>query len=294
MMTPYDKADKRESSREEIHIHISSRSYFFGGNLKEVWRYRDLVLLFTKRTFSIYYKQTVLGPAWIFLNPIISSLIYMVVFGRIAGISTSGIPQILFYLTGNALWTFFASCVTNNASTFTDNAGLFGKVYFPRLTVPISNMLSSAIQFCVQISLSVILLVLYVAKGEVHPNWQAWFLIPLALLQLGMLGLGFGIIVSSLTTKYRDLTILVKFGVQLWMYITPVVYPLSTLHDGRIRNLVLLNPATASTEMFRYAFLGQGFVSMSWGIVSWVITAAITILGIMLFNRVEKTFMDTV
>ena len=203
------------------HTHISSRHRMLDLKLGEVWKYRDLIVLFTKRTFVVKYKQTILGPAWIFLNPLFSSIIYAVVFGGIAGIGTDGIPALLFYLCSNALWLFFSTCVVSNARTFTENANVFGKVYFPRLTMPISNMLSAVIQFGVQMILVMIVLIYYLIQGVVHPNWEAWVFIPLVLLNLGMFGMGCGIIVSSLTTKYRDLAVLVDFAVQLWMYATP-------------------------------------------------------------------------
>ena len=202
------------------HIHITSKPRRFSLNLKEVWQYRDLIVLFTKRSFKLTFKQTVLGPAWIFLSPLITSIIHTLVFGEIAGFGTDGIPKILFYFTSTALWTFYASCITQNASTFTANAGVFGKVYFPRLTIPISNMLSSLIRFGIQMLLVGAFLVFFLIRGEVHPNWAYWPLLPLVLLHLGVMGMGFGIIISSLTTKYRDLSILVGFGVQLWMYAT--------------------------------------------------------------------------
>lgn len=275
-------------------IHITAKHHWYEFNLKEVWQYRDLVVLFTKRTFALTYKQTVLGPAWIFLNPFITSLIYTFVFGGIAGMSTEGIPQILFYLCGNAIWVFFSSCVTKNATTFTANASVFGKVYFPRLTMPISNVLASVIQFGVQMILTIIFLTYYVITGEVHPNWTAWLLLPGVLVHLGLLGLGCGIIISSLTTKYRDLAILVNFGVQLLMYITPIVYPISQLGDGLMKTLLWINPVTAPVEVFRYAILGQGTIAPVYLTVSWGVTLVIVALGIMIFNRVEKTFMDTV
>ena len=276
------------------HTHISSKHRWFDLNLKEVWRYRDLIVLFTRRTFVLTYKQTVLGPAWIFLNPLISSIIYAFVFGGIAGIGTDGIPQILFYLCSNAIWIFFSSTVTKNAQTFTANAGVFGKVYFPRLAVPVSNVLASIIQFFVQMILVLVFLAYYVICGQVHPNWEAWLLIPLVLLHLGLLGLGCGIIISSLTTKYRDLAILVTFGVQLWMYATPIVYPLSQLGDGWMKTILLINPVTAPAEVFRYAVLGQGTIMPQYLALSWAITIVVVVVGVMIFNKVEKTFMDTV
>ena len=273
---------------------ITSEHKWFELNLKEVWKYRDLIWLFTKRSFVVTYKQTILGPLWIFLNPLISSLMYAFVFGGIAGIETDGIPQLLFYLSGNAVWAFFSSSLTKNASTFVSNAGVFGKVYFPRLTTPISNVLSSVIQFGVQMVLVLLFLIYYVVTGAVSPNWEAWLLIPAVLVHLGLLGLGFGIIISSMTTKYRDLSILVGFGVSLWMYATPVVYPMSTLGDGLMKTILMVNPVTQPVELFRYALLGVGTVDWTFYGLSWVLTILVTLLGIMIFNKVEKTFMDTV
>lgn len=279
---------------ELYHTHISSKRGVLELNIKEVWQYRDLIILFTKRTFQLTYKQTVLGPVWIFLNPFITSIIFTFIFGGIAGIETEGVPHILFYLCSNAIWTFFSSSVTKNASTFTANAGVFGKVYFPRLTIPVSNVLSSMIQFGVQMILVSMFLAYYIIIGKVHPNWLFCLFIPLVLIHLGIMGLGFGIIISSLTTKYRDLAILVTFGVQLWMYATPIVYPLSLLGNSRMKTFLLLNPVTMPIEVFRYAILGQGTISVPYLITSIVLTIAVALFGIVLFNRIEKTFMDTV
>ena len=273
---------------------ITSEHKWFQLNLKEVWAYRDLIWLFTKRSFVVTYKQTILGPLWIFLNPLISALMYAFVFGGIAGIETDGIPQLLFYLSGNAIWIFFSSSLTMNASTFVSNAHVFGKVYFPRLTMPISNVLSSVIQFIVQMILVLLFLAYYVATGAVSPNWESWLLIPVVLLHLGLLALGCGIIISSMTTKYRDLSILVGFGIQLWMYATPIVYPMSTLGDGLMKTILMVNPVTQPVELFRYALLGVGTVNWTYYGLSWALTIAVTVLGIMIFNKVEKTFMDTV
>lgn len=281
-------------SAEKYHKHISSEHNLFDLKLKEVWRYRDLIVLFTKRNFQVRYKQTILGPAWLFINPIISSLIYCFIFGGIAGISTGDVPQILFYMAGNAIWAFFSSSVNRNASTFTANAGVFGKVYFPRLTTPISNVLTSLMEFGIQMILVLAFIIYYMIVGAVHPNWAAWLLVPVVLLHLGMMGMGVGIIISSLTTKYRDLSILVTFAIQLWMYITPVVYPLSQAGGGWIRKVLLINPVTAPVELFRYAVLGSGEIMPFALLWSWVFTLAVTVFGIMIFNKVEKTFMDTV
>ena len=283
-----------EMQREKYHIHITSKSKWYELKLKEVWNYKDLIWLFTKRSFALTYKQTILGPAWIFLNPLISSLIHAFVFGGIAGIGTDGVPTILFYLCSNAIWNFFSTCVTQNASTFVGNAGVFGKVYFPRLTTPISNLLSAVIQFGVQLLLTLGFMVYYFAKGQVHPNWEAWIFIPIVLLHLGTLGLSFGVIISSLTTKYRDLAIVVTFGVSLWMYITPVVYPISAVGEGLMKTLFMINPVTPGIELLRYAILGQGAVQWGFYGISCGLTLVLFLCGVMIFNKVEKTFMDTV
>lgn len=278
----------------QYHTHLEPKNGWFDIDLKEVWRYRDLIWLFTKRSFILIYKQTILGPAWIILQPLMTTLIYTLVFGGIAGIPTDGIPQILFYMGGNAVWGFFAACLNKTASTFTGNAGVFGKVYFPRLVSPISTVLSSAINFFVQFAMFLAFWLYYVVTGQVSPNYIGILLLPVILVYLGLLGLGFGIIISSLTTKYRDLAMLVTFGVQLWMYITPVVYPISTLGEGGLRTVIMLNPVTCAVETFRWAFLGQGSVEpLYWGI-SVAVMAAVVTLGVIVFSKVEKTFMDTV
>ncbi len=283
-----------EISKPDYHIHISAKHRWFDLNLKEVWQYRDLIYLFTKRNFVVSYKQTILGPAWIFLTPLFSSIVQAFVFGGIAGIETDGIPMILFYLCSNAVWGFFSTCLTNNANTFTANAYVFGKVYFPRLTTPLSNILSSVIRFGIQMILVLLFMVYYLIGGQVHPNWLCWLVIPVELVHLGILGMGCGIIVSSLTTKYRDLSVLVGFGVSLWMYLTPIVYPLSMMAEGWTKNLIMVNPVTIPVELIRYAVLGKG--TMHWGFygLSWLMTLAVALLGIMIFNKVERTFMDTV
>ena len=285
---------ERNLHNKKQHIHISAQHKWFDLKLKEVWQYRDLIWLFTKRSFVVIYKQTILGPAWLFLNPLITSLMYAFVFGGIAKIGTDGAPQILFYLSGTAIWTFFSTCLTKNATAFTTNASLFGKIYFPRLTIPVSNILSSAIQFGIQFLMVMVFLIYFVITGEVSPNWWAFSLIPVVIIHLGLMGMGFGVIISSLTTKYRDLSILVGFGVSLWMYATPVVYPLSTLSDGWMQTVLLINPVTMPVEMFRFAVLGTGTIMPLYLAISWVVTVIVLLLGIMVFNKVERTFMDTV
>lgn len=275
------------------HVHISARHDLFDLKLKEVWQYRNLIFLFTKRSFAVSYKQTVLGPLWLFINPLLTSVMYVVLFGNIAKLSTDGVPQLLFYLSGNAIWGYFSSCVSGNASTFTGNARLFGKVYFPRLVIPLSQVLSSCIRFGIQMILVLILLAYYVTMGVVSPHWSAWLCIPVVLLHLGVMGMGFGIIISSMTTKYRDLSVLVGFGIQLWMYATPVVYPLSTVGEP-LRSIIALNPVTAPIELFRFAVLGTGTLQPGTMMLSWCITAAAALIGIIIFNKVERTFLDTV
>lgn len=276
------------------HTTITAKHSLFDLNLKELWQYRDLIALFVKKDLALIYKQTILGPAWILLNPFITTVIYTIVFGNIANLSTDGIPKILFYMAGNALWSFFAECINKTANTFRDNAHVFGKVYFPRMTKPISTILSAAINFGIQMLMFACFWVYFIVTGQVFPNWMTILALPLVLLVMGSMALGCGIIVSSLTTKYRDLSIVVTFGVSLWMYATPVVYPLSTASEGLLRIALLINPVTPLMELFRYMFLGQGQISIP-GLI-WSIMFAIIVLlgGILLFNRVEKTFMDTV
>lgn len=281
-------------SQSNYHIHITSEHRWLNLNLKEVWRYRDLIYLFTKRNFVVSYKQTILGPAWIFLTPLFSSIVQAFVFGGIAGIETDGIPMLLFYLCSNAVWGYFSTCLTNNAGTFTENAYVFGKVYFPRLTTPISNIFSCAIRFGIQMILVLLFMVYFLIRGEVSPNWWAWVLIPVELVHLGILGMGFGIIISSLTTKYRDLSVLVGFGVSLWMYLTPIVYPLSTAAQGWMQTALLVNPVTVPVELIRYAVLGKGTFHLGFYGLSWLLTLVVAVLGIMIFNKVERNFMDTV
>ena len=279
---------------KKYHTHITAKHNLLDLNLKEVWQYRDLIVLFTKRSFVVTYKQTILGPAWIFINPFLTSIIYTFIFGGIAGISTDGVPQILFYLSSNAIWGFFSTCITKNATTFTANANVFGKVYFPRLTMPISNVLASVIQFAVQMILVIVFLLYYVFKDAVVPSWWSLIVIPIVVLHLGIMALGTGIIISSLTTKYRDLAVLVTFGVQLWHYATPIIYPLSEIEPGILKTLIMINPVTAPVELFRYVLLGQGTVVPIYYGTSLIITLLVAVIGVVIFNKVEKTFMDTV
>lgn len=261
--------------------------------LGELAEYKDLIWMFVKRSFKSQYKQTILGPLWFIINPLITSVLFTVVFGGIAKISTDGVPQFLFYMAGNTAWSYFASCITSTSSTFTANAGVFGKVYFPRLVMPISTVIFAVLSFLIQLLMLIGFMIYFIAIGEnVNPNIYIC-LLPLFVLHMAAMGLGFGIIISSLTTKYRDLSILVGFGVQLWMYITPIVYPISSL-SNKAKAIIMLNPMAPIVNNFKYAFLGCG--QMEWGYwgISAIVTIIVLFIGLVIFNKVEKTFMDTV
>jgi lipopolysaccharide transport system permease protein len=272
---------------------LSPESRWLDFRLGELWRYRDLVALFVRRDFLAQYKQTILGPAWHVIQPVLTTVTFTIVFGRIARIPTDSLPPFLFYFAGNVIWSYFATTLTKTSSTFIANANMFGKVYFPRMAIPVSISISSMIAFGIQLVLFLAFLAYFRLRGSpVEPN--AWLLAaPIVVFLMGALGLGFGIIVSSLTTRYRDLSNLVTFGVQLAMYATPVVYPLSEVPE-RYRLLVLLNPMSSLVEVFRLGFLGAGTVSVSHLAYSVVFAVVIVVGGVLLFNRVERTFMDTV
>lgn len=275
------------------HTHISADHRLFDLRLDEVWQYRDLVWLFTKRSFLVAYKQTILGPLWLIIRPILTALVYVVLFGNIAKLGTDGIPQMLFYLGGSALWAYFSACLLGNSSTFTANAHLFGKVYFPRLVMPVSHVLGAMIRFGIQLIPVAVLMVYYLAAGVLHPHFELWLLLPLLLLWLGLLGMGFGILVSAMTTKYRDLSVLVDFGMQLLMYATPVVYPLTAVPE-RLKVFALINPVTMPMEIFRYILFGNGSIC-PWSVaLSLAVTVIVAFLGMILFNKVERIFLDTV
>lgn len=272
---------------------IQPQANWFDLRLGELWRYRDLITLFVRRDFVAKYKQTILGPLWHFINPLFTTITFTIVFGNIAGISTDGLPKFLFYMAGTVTWSYFAKSLTSTSNTFVSNAGMFGKVYFPRLSVPVSLLISNLISFGIQFLLFLAFLGYYFVQGAaVHPN--SWVLLtPVLLLLMAGLGLGFGIIVSSMTTKYRDLTQLVSFGVSLLMYATPVIYPLSSIPD-KYRLLILLNPITPLIETFRYAYLGAGTVDLWHVLYSAGFTVSVLLVGIVVFRRVERTFMDTI
>lgn len=277
---------------------IRPRSGWFDIDFRDLWHYRDLVLLFVKRNFTVMYKQTILGPLWILLNPLITTVLFNVIFGTIAGLPTEGAPSFLFIMAGNTLWGMFASCINNTANTFVANAGMFGKVYFPRLVTPLSQVLSALVNFFIQFAMFLCfwLYFFFLDPGAGRIAITPWALyLPLLLVQVMMLGLGVGIIVSSLTTKYRDLAIAVGFGVQLWMYATPVVYSMDSLfNQPTLRLIVNINPMTAPVQVFRKALLGCGTVNV--GSLWWSLglTGLLLLVGVILFSRIEKTFMDTV
>lgn len=263
-------------------------------NLKEVWAYRDLVELFVKRNIVVQYKQTILGPLWYLIQPILTVIMNMVVFGGIAHMSTDGVPQALFYMAGNVCWFYFSDCLNQTSSTFVANQAMFGKVYFPRMVVPISTVISNLLRFGIQVLLFIAFYLYFWISGADVTLTCAMLLMPLLIVMLAGLGLGFGILVSSLTTKYRDLTILFTFIVQLWMYATPIVYPISMVNNETLRTIIMLNPMTAVVEAFKYATLGQGY--FSWGALgySFAFMNVLLLWGTVVFNKVQRSFMDTV
>lgn len=277
---------------------IKPRRGWFDIDFKGLLRYRDLIFLMVKRNFTLLYKQTILGPAWVIIQPLLTTVVFTVVFGNLAGLPTDGVPKFLFYMAGNVMWHFFAQCLTVTSDTFVKNSQLFGKVYFPRLVMPFATVLGEMINFAVQFALFILFVVIYAARPDsgVAPNWQLILLTPLMLLQLGILGLGFGIIISALTTKYRDLAMLVTFGVHLWMYATPVTYSTSMIADKfpKLLGAYMLNPITPIIELFRAAYLGVPRYSYGYNLLSVVVTVVVFALGVVLFSHTEKTFMDTV
>lgn len=288
------------NTNEEWTTVIKPKDKLLSINFKEIWNYRDLLTIFIKRDITTSYKQTILGPLWWIIQPTFTVVMYMVVFGGIAGIPTDGIPQPLFYLGGVCMWQYFADCLNKTSNTFVANAGIFGKVYFPRLIVPIENVVSNLVRFSIQLFLFVAVYVIYAIVGtQACPNWYL-LLFPLLVFMMAGLALGFGIIISSMTTKYRDLQILFSFVVSLWMYATPIVYPLSQV-AGKVKfginvyNVMCLNPVTPIIETFKHAALGAGeFIGWGWLAYSFCFMTVLLLLGILVFNRVQKSFMDTV
>lgn len=271
---------------------ISSDHSLFKLNLKEVWDYRDLVYMFVKRDFVSSFKQTILGPLWFFINPIFTTVVYLIVFGNIANLSTDGAPKILFYLAGVTLWNYFSSSLGGTSNVFVGNAGIFGKVYFPRLVMPITIVISNLMRFGVQFLLFLVVFFYYWYKGEVTPNWWVLFT-PIFILMMSLFALGVGMIFSSLTTKYRDLSMLLTFGISLYMYATPVIYPTSML-SAKIQPYAKYNPLTGIFEGFKYAWMGVGEFNPIMLVYSTIIILILLAIGTVIFNKVEKGFMDTV
>ncbi len=285
---------------ENFETVIKPKNKLFELNLREIWQYRDLLVLFVKRNVIAQYKQTILGPLWFVIQPALTVVMYMVVFGGIAGIPTDGVPQPLFYLAGISIWQYFSDCLTKTSNTFVNNAGMFGKVYFPRLIMPLADVTSNLVRFAIQFMLFVTVYIVYVVQGiPIAPNLYI-LLLPVLILMIIGLSLGFGTIISSMTTKYRDLQVLFAFIVQLWMYATPVVYPLSQVKGVEVAGMELytlscLNPVTAIIETFKYGALGAGeFIGWGWLAYSMGCIILLLVLGIVLFNRVQRSFMDTV
>ncbi|MFT6099570.1 MAG: lipopolysaccharide transport system permease protein [Arenicella sp.] len=260
--------------------------------IKEIWRYRDLLYLFVKRDFVAFYKQTVLGPLWFIIQPILTTLMFTLVFGKIAGLSTDGLPQILFYLAGVTVWSYFAECLTKTSTTFSDNAHLFGKVYFPRMIAPLAIIVSNLMKFGVQFCIFLVVFFYYWMQGLVQPN-LAVFWLPYLIFLMAAISLGLGLIFSAMTAKYRDLRFLLTFGVQLFMYATPIIYPLSAI-PAKYVVYIQLNPITPIVEMFRYSFLGMGGASVGAMLYASIFAATVLGLGMIVFNRLEVTFMDSV
>lgn len=284
-------ADTQEVKRWDLTI--KPVSGWFDIHVSELWKYRDLIILFVRRDFVSAYKQAILGPVWFLIPPLATTLVFTVIFGRVAKISTDGLPQIIFYMSGVVAWSYFSSCLIKTSDTFRSHAHIFGKVYFPRLTVPISIVISNLLTFGIQFLLFLgFVFYFYYTGASIRPQLVI-ALFPLLILQMAVLGLGFGIIISSLTTKYRDLSYMVGFGVQLWMYATPIVYPTSLL-SKKWQAVMAFNPMAPIIETFRYAFLGAGTVHIWQVCLSLMITLLIFLVGILLFSRIEKSFMDTV
>lgn len=283
-----------ENKEENWDLIIQPRHKWYQVDIGAIWRYRDLLMLLVRRDFVAVYKQTILGPIWFFIQPLLTSLTFTFIFGGIAKLSTDGNPSILFYMAGITLWTYFADCLNKTSSTFVSNAGVFGKVYFPRLITPLSVLISNLIKLGIQFLIFFAVWLYYlISTDTIHPQWQYIWLVPVLIFMMAGLGFGGGILISSLTTKYRDLTFLVGFGVQLLMYASSVVLPISSM-SKKIQTIMLLNPITSIIEAFKFIFLGSGYVNSLWLLYSFGFLIVLVFLSVIIFNRVEKSFMDTV
>ncbi|MCD7802991.1 MAG: ABC transporter permease [Clostridiales bacterium] len=283
---------------EQFQTVIKPKTGWFDLKLKEVFAYRDLIFLFVKRNFVSKYKQTILGPVWAVIQPLLTTVVFTLVFGNIAGLAADGVPSFVFYLSGTILWTYFSNCLTTTANTFVANSATMGKVYFPRLVMPISTVISELISLAIQYAFLLIFMAYYlITEDSLAPNWFV-LMTPLLVIQLALLSLGCGIIISALTTKYRDLAMLVGFGTQLWMYASPIAYDMFSMGafaiGGKWHTLYMCNPVTSIVNVFRYGYLGIGTIEWNYYFIGWVTTLVFLFLGIILFSRVEKTFMDTV
>lgn len=278
---------------ESWDLEIKPKASFFHLNLQDVWQYRYLLWLFVKRDFTASYKQTILGPLWHFIQPLFTTLTFFVIFNKIAGLSTDGVPPILFYMSGITIWNYFASCLNSTSNTFVANAGIYGKVYFPRLIVPLSSVASNMVRFGIQFLLLVVIMIWYKISGSLFHITPYVLLIPVLLFIMAGIGLGLGIIISSLTTKYKDLTVLIGFAVQLLMYATPVIYPLSAI-QSKYLFLIQLNPITPLVEAFRYSLLGSGTFTTGSLLYSFGFMGVVLFAGLLIFSKVERSFMDTV
>ena len=279
---------------EQFTTEIKPKDKFFNLDLHEVWAKKYLLWLFIKRDILVQFKQTIFGFAWYFISPLVSTAIYIIIFSRVAGIPTDGIPQPLFYLSGQCLWNYFSHCLSKVSSTFSSNADMFGKVYFPRLIVPISQVMSQLFKFSIQMLLFVIIYVIYAIAGvDIHPNWYL-LLFPVLVLMLGSTAMGLGLIITSMTTKYRDLNNFFGVFVSLWMYATPIVYPMSVIENPTLKTIMRLNPLTSIVETFKFGAMGAGEFSWGWLAYSFGIMMVLLLIGMLMFNRKQKLFIDTI
>jgi lipopolysaccharide transport system permease protein len=281
------------NSDEKWDLILKPKTGWFDIDLEELWQYRDLIGMFVKRDFVTLYKQTILGPLWYIIQPLFTTLVFTIIFGRVANIPTDSLPPFLFYMAGNVMWSYFSQSLTATSNTFNTNAAIFGKVYFPRLTVPLATVIVNFLQFAIQLCLFLGFYFYFMMKGSpIQPTWWI-FALPIILCQMALLSFGLGILLSSMTTKYKDLKLAMAFLVQLWMYATPIVYPLSQIPDWLLPYYIL-NPMVALVESFRFMFFGTSAIQLSQIFISWTVTLFILFAGIVLFSRIEKTFMDTV
>lgn len=274
---------------------ITPNRGWFQISFRDIWKYRDLLWIFVRRDFTVFYKQTILGPLWFFIQPLLSTIVFTVIFNRVAGIGTDQIPPVLFYMSGIIAWNYFSNCLTSTSNTFISNANLFSKVYFPRILIPISQVISGLSRLSIQLIMFFGFYIYFFINGNQHLNlsFQALLLLPLVILQMALLGQGLGMIISSLTTKYRDLNYLVSFGTQLLMYTTPIVYPLSIVPQ-KYKIFIISNPMSPIIEVFRHALIGKGHLDIKMLLYSFIITIVIFFIGVLIFNKVEKNFLDTV